>query len=47
MFCREGYESAEGVLAHLDNVGALLSEMLNMAISPAWSCMVSQRNWKN
>jgi quinol monooxygenase YgiN len=30
IFCREGYESAEGVLAHLDNVGALLAEMLNM-----------------
>ena len=31
MFCREGYESAEGVLAHLDNVGALLAEMLKVA----------------
>jgi len=31
MFCREGYESAEGVVAHLDNVGALLSEMLKVA----------------
>jgi quinol monooxygenase YgiN len=31
IFCREGYESAEGVLAHLDNVGALLAEMLKMA----------------
>ena len=28
IFCREGYESAEGVLAHLDNIGALLAEML-------------------
>ena len=27
----KGYESAEGVLAHLDNVGALLAEMLKMA----------------
>ncbi len=26
-----GYESAEGVLAHLKNVGALLAEMLTMA----------------
>jgi hypothetical protein len=25
IFCREGYESAEGVLAHLDNVGALFA----------------------
>jgi quinol monooxygenase YgiN len=29
--CREGYESAEGVLAHLENIGALLAEMLTMA----------------
>jgi len=31
MFCREGYESAKGVLAHLDHVGALLAEMLKVA----------------
>jgi hypothetical protein len=31
MFCREAYENAEGLLAHLDNVGALLAEMLTMA----------------
>ena len=31
IFCREAYESAEGVLAHLDNIGALLAEMLKMA----------------
>ena len=30
VFCREAYESADGLLAHLDNVGALLEEMLNM-----------------
>jgi quinol monooxygenase YgiN len=30
MFCREGYTDAEGVLAHLDNVGALLAELLTM-----------------
>jgi quinol monooxygenase YgiN len=29
--CREAYNNAEGVLAHLDNVGALLAEMLTMA----------------
>ena len=29
-FCREGYENAEGVLAHLDNIGALLAELLTM-----------------
>ena len=26
--CREGYKDAEGLLAHLDNVGALLQETL-------------------
>jgi quinol monooxygenase YgiN len=31
VFCREGYENAEGILAHLDNVGALLTEMLKIA----------------
>jgi len=31
LFCREAYESAEGLLAHLDNVGALLAEMLKIA----------------
>ena len=30
-FCREGYTDAEGVLAHLENVGALLQEMLTMS----------------
>ena len=28
VFCREAYVGAEGVAAHLDNVGALLDEML-------------------
>lgn len=31
IFCREGYTDAEGVLAHLENVGALLKEMLTMS----------------
>lgn len=31
VFCREGYTDAEGILAHLDNVGALLSEALKIA----------------
>jgi len=31
MFCREGYENAEGLLAHLDNVGALLAELMKIA----------------
>jgi hypothetical protein len=29
--CREGYDDAEGLLAHLDNVGALLGEALKIA----------------
>jgi quinol monooxygenase YgiN len=29
--CREGYEDAEGVLAHLENVGSLLEEALTIA----------------
>jgi hypothetical protein len=31
VFCREAYESADGLLAHLDNVSALLEEILKMA----------------
>jgi hypothetical protein len=31
IFCREGYVDAEGLLAHLDNVGALLAEALKIA----------------
>jgi quinol monooxygenase YgiN len=29
-FCCEGYENAAGILAHLDNIVALLEEMLKM-----------------
>ena len=29
--CREGYDDAAGVLAHLDNVGALLTQALKIA----------------
>jgi hypothetical protein len=29
--CREGYEDAEGLLAHLGNVGSLLEEALTIA----------------
>ncbi|UCF95257.1 MAG: hypothetical protein JSW39_14255 [Desulfobacterales bacterium] len=29
--CREGYEGAAGVLAHLENVGSLLEEALKIA----------------
>src|SRR5881392_4041078 len=31
VFCREGYTDAEGVLAHLDNVGAMLAEWLKIS----------------
>jgi quinol monooxygenase YgiN len=31
ILCREGYIDAEGVLAHLDNVGVLLAEALKIA----------------
>jgi quinol monooxygenase YgiN len=31
VFCREGYVDAEGLLAHLENVGALLAEALKIA----------------
>jgi len=30
VFCREAYADAEGLLAHLDNVGALLTEALKI-----------------
>jgi quinol monooxygenase YgiN len=30
VFCREGYVDAEGLLAHLENVGALLAEALTI-----------------
>jgi quinol monooxygenase YgiN len=29
--CREGYDDAEGLLAHLDNVGSILEEALKVA----------------
>jgi quinol monooxygenase YgiN len=31
LFCREAYENAEGLLAHIDNIGALLAEVMKMA----------------
>jgi quinol monooxygenase YgiN len=31
ILCREAYESAEGLLAHLENVAAPLSQMLKVA----------------
>ncbi len=31
IFCREGYVGAEGLLAHLENVGPLLAEALKIA----------------
>jgi hypothetical protein len=34
VFCREAYDGAEGVLAHLANVGDLLQRALNIARLP-------------
>ena len=31
LFCREAYANAEGLLAHLDNVGTLLAETMKIA----------------
>jgi hypothetical protein len=31
VFCREGYEDASGVLAHLENVGPLLGQAFELA----------------
>ena len=31
VFCREGYVNAEALLAHLDNVSAMLAQALTMA----------------
>ncbi len=31
VFCREGYLNAEALLAHLENVGAMLAQALKMA----------------
>ena len=31
VFCREGYEGAEGVMEHLGNIGEILDEMLTVA----------------
>src|SRR5256885_12825629 len=34
VLCREAYESAEGVLAHLENIGGLAPRMLDLADFP-------------
>jgi hypothetical protein len=31
IFCREGYAGAEGALAHLDNIGAMLADVLKIS----------------
>lgn len=31
VFCREAYEGADGLLAHLENVGALLGPLMKLA----------------
>src|SRR5437667_5748113 len=47
MFCREAYESAEGVLAHLDNIGAPLADLLTMVDLIDSNCMARRKNWQN
>lgn len=32
VYCREGYIGAEGLLAHLDNVGPILNEALKISV---------------
>lgn len=32
VYCREGYEGAEGLLTHLDNVGAILNAALQISV---------------
>jgi len=31
LFCREAYQNAEGLLAHLENIGALLADAMKIA----------------
>lgn len=31
MFCREGYDNAEGVLAHIENIGPLLGQAMELS----------------
>jgi quinol monooxygenase YgiN len=31
VFCREAYADADGILAHLDNIGAMLAEAMKIA----------------
>ena len=38
VICREGYVSAEGVLAHLDNVGDVLGQALEVSVFD-YACM--------
>lgn len=43
--CREGYASAAGVLAHLENVGALLDEAFKIADLTRLEVMRRSRSW--
>src|SRR5947209_15516057 len=47
IFCREAYETSNGVLAHLENVGELLAEVLKVADLIGWKCTARRRNWRN
>jgi quinol monooxygenase YgiN len=45
--CREGYVDAEGLLAHLENVGALLEEALELLSSRGSKSTALGTNWRN
>ena len=45
--CREGYKDADGLLAHLENVGSLLEEALKIAKLPAWRSTGRRWNWRS
>jgi hypothetical protein len=49
IFCREAYENAKGLLAHLENVKEPLTEMLKVADLTRLEVQAPQRslqNWK-
>jgi hypothetical protein len=46
VFCREAYTDAEGLLAHLDNIGPALAQALTIADLTRWRCTVRRRSWR-
>jgi quinol monooxygenase YgiN len=43
--CREGYRDADGLLAHLENVGALLQQLLQVSEIVRLRCTGRPRSW--